>query len=143
MIAHSFFSTGPSIDLLGFRNIADSNGLTPTQCAILDLLCAGHTNRQIATQLGMTPDGVKYHLKVLFKILKVRGRAHAVATVYQAGLMSQLPAHSFGPDQVRLDIRLPATSRYDSSRLGVTLTSDTRSLNGPPRGPANPQEEVP
>jgi DNA-binding NarL/FixJ family response regulator len=50
---------------------------------VAQLVAAGHTNRQIATQLHITENTVETHLKRIFTKLKVSSRA-AVAAVTSA-----------------------------------------------------------
>ncbi|MGH4001285.1 MAG: response regulator transcription factor, partial [Pseudonocardiaceae bacterium] len=57
--------------------------LSPREGQVAQLVAAGHTNRQIATQLHITENTVETHLKRIFTKLKVSSRA-AVATVTSA-----------------------------------------------------------
>ncbi len=59
-------------DLLGAR-----------QQEILSLLLYGHTNREIADILFLSPETVKSHIKVILKKLKVRDRTQAVSLVFR------------------------------------------------------------
>lgn len=67
-----------------FMNInAPSNdaldSLTPREQDLLASLSDGRTNSQIATQLGISLNTVKFHLKNLYEKLNVNNRAQAVA----------------------------------------------------------------
>ncbi len=54
--------------------------LTGREIQIIRLVADGHTNQQIATRLGLSPNTVKSHLHRITKILGTTGRAHTVAT---------------------------------------------------------------
>ena len=55
------------------------DALTPQQRRVVQGVCAGQTNAQIAQQLGISSDGVKYHLKTLYAQLSVSSRAELAA----------------------------------------------------------------
>lgn len=55
--------------------------ITPQQANVLSGMACGHTNRQIATRLGISEDTVKTHVRRLYTSLAARDRAHAVALV--------------------------------------------------------------
>lgn len=62
--------------------------LTPRQHEVLHLIAEGHTNRQIATLLGITEDTVANHSKAIRDAFNAKGRAHAVAQAFRAGVLS-------------------------------------------------------
>lgn len=53
--------------------------LTPRQQDVLALLRQGLTNEEIAGRLGITPDGVKYHVSDILRRLHVESRHEAAA----------------------------------------------------------------
>lgn len=53
--------------------------LTPSESAVLLLLCNGLSNKLIADRLLISDNTVRFHLKRLYRKLGVRTRAHAVA----------------------------------------------------------------
>lgn len=53
------------------------------QQAVLDGVCRGLSNKQIATELGLTEATVKAHLTAVFRLLKVNSRSQAIALVHQ------------------------------------------------------------
>ena len=55
--------------------------LTPSQMRVLDLLTAGHSNRQMAELLNITVGTVKLHLVTIFKALNVNSRSQALLAV--------------------------------------------------------------
>ncbi len=54
-------------------------GLTPREMEVLEELCLGRTNKEIARLLDMTEHTVKFHLKNLFSKLEVDRRTAAIA----------------------------------------------------------------
>jgi DNA-binding NarL/FixJ family response regulator len=57
--------------------VADIAILTPRQRQIVDLVCEGLSNAQIAQHLFLTESTVKQHLRAAYKRLKVRNRIQA------------------------------------------------------------------
>jgi len=55
-------------------------GLTPRQRQVLDLLVRGHSNREIATQLGVAQGTVRIHVAAILRALNVRNRTQAALT---------------------------------------------------------------
>ena len=52
------------------------------------MVCDGDINREIATKLHLSANGVKYHLQNIFEKLGVSRRTHAVAVAIHAGLIA-------------------------------------------------------
>ena len=53
--------------------------LTKRELEILSSLAAGHTNKEIAAEKGVSTNTVKYHIKNLFEKLSVSNRGQAIA----------------------------------------------------------------
>ena len=53
--------------------------LTPRQQQILSLVCLGHTNQQIASDLGLSVNTVKTYMRSTLQVLGVPNRAAAAA----------------------------------------------------------------
>ena len=64
-----------------------SDTLTAREMEVLQLLAFGHTNKDIAERLGISPETVKAHLEHVFEKLEVSDRAAAVATAFRRGLI--------------------------------------------------------
>jgi DNA-binding CsgD family transcriptional regulator len=58
-------------------------GLTPRQAEVVELIARGRSNREIATVLGITEDGVKAHVRRLLEKYDVSNRAALVRSVQQ------------------------------------------------------------
>ncbi len=76
----------PEEAALDQKPIADSplGELTERERDVLELLAQGHTNRQIANQLGITANTVKKHVDHILQKLQVSTRAAAVAVAMRA-----------------------------------------------------------
>lgn len=65
-------------------------GLTPREGQILALLQHGHSNQQIAAQMGVTPGTVKTYLKSIYSKLNVQNRTQAALT-FRPHLVHSVP----------------------------------------------------
>jgi DNA-binding NarL/FixJ family response regulator len=65
---------------------ASPTGLTGRQLQVLQLLCQGHTNGEIARLLVMHEKTVKGHVTAIFRALKVVHRLQAVEAARAAGI---------------------------------------------------------
>jgi DNA-binding CsgD family transcriptional regulator len=61
--------------------------LTARQLEILQLAAAGHSSREIAERLFVSPSTVKTHFKHIFAKLEARDRASAVAKALRRGVL--------------------------------------------------------
>ena len=70
------------------RPAADSpNPISPRELEVLQLLVAGHTDREIAEALFISPRTAQGHVANIFNKLGVNSRTAAVATALQTGLL--------------------------------------------------------
>lgn len=60
-------------------NQSPLTGLTRRELEVLSALAAGNTNKQIAADLGLSLNTVKFHVKNLFQKLGVHNRSQAIA----------------------------------------------------------------
>lgn len=66
---------------VGLRREAQQQGLTPAQARVVDLVCAGMSNQQIADTLYMSVRSVESHLTKAYREYGVRSRAQLVVTL--------------------------------------------------------------
>ncbi|QIG39808.1 response regulator transcription factor [Microbacterium sp. 4R-513] len=62
--------------------------LTPRETEVLRLVATGHSNKQIASRLGIGEATVKTHLLKAFDKLGVADRTHAVTVAMERGMLS-------------------------------------------------------
>ncbi len=62
--------------------------LTPRELEVLDQLALGLSNRDIASQLGMSPHTAKFHVNALIGKLGATSRTEVVAMAARAGLVT-------------------------------------------------------
>jgi DNA-binding NarL/FixJ family response regulator len=61
--------------------------LTPRQQQVLQALCRGLSNKEIARELGMEEQTVKGHVSAAFRVLNVVSRTQALDAARRAGLL--------------------------------------------------------
>jgi DNA-binding NarL/FixJ family response regulator len=76
------------------REIADEialhvvdEALTEREIAVLRLVSIGKANKQVASELGLSEETVKGHLKSIFSKLNVADRTHAVTVAARRGII--------------------------------------------------------
>ncbi|RYF93528.1 MAG: response regulator transcription factor [Caulobacteraceae bacterium] len=62
-------------------------GISPRELAVLRELAAGHSNKEIADRLHVSPNTVKTHIARLFEKLQARRRTDAIARARELGLV--------------------------------------------------------
>jgi DNA-binding NarL/FixJ family response regulator len=83
VVSQSTVSRG-LIESLVAENPPDLGALTPRQREILELVCEGLSNAQIAERLFLTESTIKQHLYAAYKLLKVRNRIQAANLLQDA-----------------------------------------------------------
>ena len=76
-----------SDELSGPKARDETGGLTDRELEVLQLLAFGHTNRQIAERLYVSPDTVKTHLEHIYQKLGTNDRTAAVAKALRKRLI--------------------------------------------------------
>jgi DNA-binding NarL/FixJ family response regulator len=66
---------------------ATSDALTPAEIDVLQLIAAGHANKQIAHQLSITEDSVKGRVKSILSKLGATDRTHAAMIGVKRGII--------------------------------------------------------
>jgi DNA-binding NarL/FixJ family response regulator len=65
----------------------DVSHFTTRQVEVLTGVCEGKTNKQVATDLGLSEKTVKAHVTAIFKILGVENRTQAVLVARRLGML--------------------------------------------------------
>src|SRR5262245_49679467 len=69
---------------------ATDDALTPAEVEILRLIAGGNANKQIATQLSLTEDTIKGHVKNILSKLGANDRTHAAVIGVRRGIIATL-----------------------------------------------------
>ncbi len=80
--------TRDELTRIGLRRPTASEGLTPAQTRVAELVVDGLSNREIASTLYMSSRSVESHLTKVYREYGVRSRAQLVATLSAAGSTS-------------------------------------------------------
>ncbi len=83
VVSQSTVSRG-MVESLVAENPPDLGALTPRQREILELVCEGLSNAQIAERLFLTESTIKQHLYAAYKLLNVRNRIQAAKLLQDA-----------------------------------------------------------
>ena len=73
--------TRDELSRIGLRRASGSNGLTPAQTRVAELVAAGLTNPEIARELHMSLRTVESHLSRVYREYGVRSRSQLVAAL--------------------------------------------------------------
>jgi DNA-binding CsgD family transcriptional regulator len=65
-----------------------SLGLSPRECEILALLASGRSNKELARDLGISPNTVKTHVARVYEKLEVQRRVQAIEKARWLALIS-------------------------------------------------------
>lgn len=61
--------------------------LSPRQCEVLELLCQGLPNKQIAKRLTLSENTVRVHVQAVYGFLQVTSRSEAIVVARSRGLI--------------------------------------------------------
>jgi DNA-binding CsgD family transcriptional regulator len=75
----------------------DAGGLSPREVEVLAELATGHTNREIASDLGISDKTVARHVSNIFAKLGLSSRSAATAYAYEHDLVGPAAGSPFGP----------------------------------------------
>jgi len=82
------FVPGGTGGAVSASNEPDVALLTLRQLEVLSRVCQGKTNKQIATELGLSEKTVKAHVTAIFKVLGVVNRTQAVLVARRVGMIT-------------------------------------------------------
>lgn len=83
-VGKTYFSSGLE-EKLAARQRQES--LSPRELAVLELVAAGHSNKEIAATLNLSLSTVKLHLQNIFSKLGAQDRTQATAAAFQRGIV--------------------------------------------------------
>lgn len=63
-------------------------GISPRELTVLQEIAAGHSNKEIARRLAISPDTVKTHVARLYEKLEAKRRTDAVNRARELGILS-------------------------------------------------------
>lgn len=98
---------------------ARADGLTAREAELMELVARGHTNKEMAERLFVSPNTVKAHLKKAFRKCGVRNRVEAAS--WWSRRAAEAPATV--PLAEPVAARTPV--RWRSPRLGILLAGAT------------------
>jgi DNA-binding NarL/FixJ family response regulator len=80
--AIGYMATGRTIMPADWQRVAappqeGQLGLSPRHCQVLSLIAQGWHNDEIAVELGISPNTIKFHIRAIYSRLKVRNRVEA------------------------------------------------------------------
>ena len=84
-VSHALPGTMDSVQAIAEPDVAL---LTLRQLEVLSRVCQGKTNKQIATELGLSEKTVKAHVTAIFKVLGVVNRTQAVLVARRVGMIT-------------------------------------------------------
>jgi two-component system, NarL family, response regulator LiaR len=82
--AIEYVATGRSVMPAGWQRAVEvcppkRLGLSPRHREILDLIACGRSNQEIATELNLSPNTIKFHVRAMYSRLGVRNRVEAAS----------------------------------------------------------------
>jgi DNA-binding CsgD family transcriptional regulator len=104
------------LNRIGLRRAARSDGLTPAQTRVAELLAAGMSNQEIASTLFMSTRSVESHLTKIYREFGVRSRGQLIAAL--SAQPSGVGSESGGEeDAAHAQTALPARDGAGSGRF--------------------------
>ena len=87
VVGARLFGASPPQPFDGNPKAVAALGISPRELAVLNEIAAGRSNKEIARQLGVSPNTVKTHVARLFEKLEARRRTDAIARARELGLL--------------------------------------------------------
>jgi len=90
-VSRSVASRGHDVDHPNVAALRQLEQLTDREAEVLTLLARGLTNQEIASELVLSTETVKTHVKHVYAKLGARDRVQAALTAYEGGLVARPP----------------------------------------------------
>jgi DNA-binding NarL/FixJ family response regulator len=68
----------------------DGTGLSPSELKVLKAMALGRSNKEIAQELWLSDQTVKFHLRNIYRKLEIASRTEAIGWAYAQGIASPL-----------------------------------------------------
>src|SRR5688572_25732780 len=81
------FRRTPPGEFVGNPQAQQTLGISERELQVLELLAAGHSNKEIARRLGVSPNTVKTHVARLFEKLGAKRRTEAILRARELGMI--------------------------------------------------------
>lgn len=85
--ARLFPRRAPAGEFTGNDKARESLGISGREFEVLELLAAGRSNKEIASQLSVSPNTVKTHVAKLYDKLEVSRRTEAILRARELGML--------------------------------------------------------
>lgn len=81
------FRQAPAAPFEANTRVQETLGISSRELEVLHLLAAGRSNKEIASQLDVSPNTVKTHVARLFEKLEVKRRTEAILRARELGMI--------------------------------------------------------
>lgn len=86
-VGSRLFRRVPPGEFVGNPQAQATLGISDRELEVLELLAAGHSNKEIARRLDVSPNTVKTHIARLFEKLEARRRTEAILRARELGMI--------------------------------------------------------
>jgi DNA-binding CsgD family transcriptional regulator len=81
------FRRAPPGEFVANSRVQQTLGISDRELEVLGLLAAGHSNKEIARRLELSPNTVKTHVARLFEKLEAKRRTEAILRARELGML--------------------------------------------------------
>lgn len=97
----------------------DTDALTPRRREVLALYLRGHTRKEIARYLGVSPNTVRNHIRLIYEQFGFRNRVEALRWALEQPPLAYQLLHHWSGDDSRLKVREQRANRGARSIEGL------------------------
>jgi DNA-binding NarL/FixJ family response regulator len=94
IIVSQEMANGVKVELAADQTLKNKDDISGREREVLQLVCQGATNREIAESLIVSEHTVKVHLRHILNKLNLRNRQQVAAYAVQEGLVTDLKSES-------------------------------------------------